>query len=445
MSTAQSDKLIEARAALAAEADGILNNADATASDLDRVESIHTELADLDARIAKVEAVEARAAEIAEARAAAPAKAFGGATVKREALTYDERSGNSFVRDMINATLRNDQTSWGRLHRHMGEVAIETRTTPSTTDGNGGEFVPPIWLTNEYAEYARAARVTADLLTTQALPAGTDSINIPKITLGTQAGAQSAQNSAVANRDMTTSTVTAAVKTYAGYENVSVQLVEQSPLAGGLDRMVLGDLMADYALQINTDVVNGAGSSGTMLGLLNVSGINSVTYTSGSPTGVGIMPSFAQAVSQVVKNRFRAPEAFVVHPSTWYWLQAQVGGANRPLVVPTGAGPFNAGGVTTAAGAPAGLAGTILGVPVYVDATVPTNLGAGTNQAAVLCAKFSDSYLFESGVKTSVFPDVLSANLTVRFRVHGYAAIAHRFPTAISAITGTGLVVQSGY
>lgn len=444
MST-QSNKLVEARAALVAEADELLNNPDATATDLDRVETIHGELADLDARIAKVQAVEARSAELAEARDAAPVKVFGGATVKREQHTYAEQGDHSFVRDLIGATLRNDRNSWERLYRHAQEASVETRVTPSTTDGQGGEFVPPLWLVNAYAEYARAARVTANLLTQQALPAGTDSINIPKITLGTQVGAQASQNSATTTRDMTTSTVTAAVRTLSGYENVSIQLVEQSPLAGGLDRMIFGDLMADYALQINTQVVNGLAASGELTGILNVSGIQSVTYTDGTPTGVEMMPSFAKAISSIVKNRYRSPEAFVVHPSVWYWLQAQVDGSNRPLVVPTAAGPFNANGVTTNPGASDGLAGTILGVPVYVDATVPTNLGAGTNESAILVGKFSDSYLFESGMKTRVLPDVLSANLTVRFQVYGYAAVAHRFAAGLGAITGTGLVVQSGY
>ena len=88
-----------------------------------------------------------------------------------------------------------------------------------------------------------------------ALPAGTDSINIPQITTGTLAAFQSADNTATTTRDMVSSTVTAPVRTISGYENVSIQLVEQSPLAGGLDRLVFGDLMADYALQLNTAVV----------------------------------------------------------------------------------------------------------------------------------------------------------------------------------------------
>ena len=123
----------------------------------------------------------------------------------------------------------------------------------------------------------------------------------------------------------------------------------------------------------------------------------------------------------------------------------QAAASLRPIVVPTANGPFNAGGVNTNPGAPAGLVGTIQGVPVYVDATMPTNYGTSTNQSPIIAGKFSDTYLFESGVKTRVLPDVLSANLTVRFQVYGYAALAHRFNKAVSAVTGTGTVAPSGY
>jgi len=62
-----------------------------------------------------------------------------------------------------------------------------------------------------------------------------------------------------------------------------------------------------------------------------------------------------------------------------------------------------------------------------------------------LVGKFSDSYLFESGVKTRVLNDVLSSSLTVRFQVYGYAALIHRFAKSVSAISGTGAVTPSGY
>ena len=442
-------KLKEQRDGLAATAEAVLAADDVTAEALDSVSATHEEIAALDERIATAEKVEARTAAIAESRKEAKVATFGGAVVTREAMTYDRDGKNSFVRDMIGAQLRNDRTSWERLYRHQQEVAVETRDI-SRTDGAGGDFVPPIYLINEYAEFARAARVTADLVTNMALPAGTDSINIPQITTGTLAAFQSADNSATTTRDMVSSTVTAPVRTISGYENVSIQLVEQSPLAGGLDRLVFGDLMADYALQLNTAVVGtGDGTSGTLKGLVTLgtdttNGIPT-TWTETTPTAVNGAIAIAKAISKVVTNRYKAAEAIVIHPSMWYWLASQVDGSNRPLVVPvTGASQaFNAAGTVTNPGAPAGLVGTIQGVPVFIDATVTKTYA--TNQSPILVGKFSDSYLFESGVKTRVLPDVLSANLTVRFQVYGYAALAHRFNKAVSGITGTGTVAPTGY
>ena len=441
-------KLREQRDAVAAEAEALL--ADATTSEaLDAVSAKQDEVSALDERIATAEAVETRAAAIAESRKESKIATFGGATITREAMTYDKDGRNSFVRDMINATMRNDATSWERLNRHQQEVNVETRDI-SRTDTAGGDFVPPIYLINEYAEFARAARVTADLATTMALPLGTDSINIPAVTTGTQVAFQASDNAATNTRDMVTSTVTAPVRTISGYENVSIQLVEQSPLAGGLDRLVFGDLMKDYALQLNTAVTgNGDGTSGTLRGFVNLgtdttNGIPT-TWTETTPTAVNGLQSISKAISKVVTNRYQAVEAIVMHPSMWYWFASSTDGASRPIIVPTGAGPFNANGVVTAPGAPAGLVGTIHGVPVYVDATLPKNFGAATNQSPILVGKFSDSYLFESGVKTRVLPDVLSANLTVRFQVYGYMALAHRYAKSVSAITGTGTVAPTGF
>lgn len=435
------DNLREQRNTAAVAAEEILSATDVTVEGLESAEARHAEIVDLDSKIATAEALESRTAAIKESRETANVKPFASVSVSNEPHTYDRSTDTSFVRDMINATVRNDASSWERLHRHNKEVAVESRDA-SRTDTAGGDFVPPLYLVNEFAEFARAARVGADLTTNMALPAGTDSINVPAITTGTLAGFQASDNASTSNRDIVTSTVTAPVRTISGYEGVSIQLVEQSPLSGGLDRLIFGDLIADYARALNTAVVgNGDGTSGTLQGFTNVAG-NAVTYTEASPTGANAVVAMAKGISQVVNNRFKAPEAFIVSPSTWYWLSSAADSNGRPLVVPTGNGPFNAGGVVTSPGAPAGLAGTILGVPVYIDATIPT---VNSTQLPILVGKFSDSYLFESGVKTRVLPDVQSSTLTVRFQVYGYVALAHRFPKAISAITGTGTVKQTGF
>lgn len=252
---------------------------------------------------------------------------------------------------------------------------------------------------------------------------------------------QSADNAATTTQDMVTTSVSAPVRTISGYENVSIQLVEQSPLAGGLDRMIFSDLMAAYDYRLNAAVINGVGTAGDLLGLLNTVGIGTVTYTSGTPTAAGYQNAFAQSLSTIAKARFDGAEAFVMHPSIWYGLVGLSDTAGRPVVVPAASGPMNAVGVNAAPGAAEGPAGSILGVPVFLDAAIPDVSSA----RPVIASKFSDTILMESGMRTRVLPDVLSANLTVRFQVYSYAAIAARYPASIAKLVGTGFNPISGY
>jgi len=436
--------LRESRVAAVAAAEELLA-AEPTIESLDAVEARTAEIKDLDSKIEMAQALEERTAQVVEAREESGVRLFGSAHVGREPMTYEDRGENSFVKDMIRAHTRNDSDAWTRLNRHAEEAAVELRAI-NTTDTSGGDLVPPIYLINEYAEFARAARVTADLLTVLPLPAGTDSVNIPQITTGTRSGIQAGNNSSTTapttNRDMVTATVTAPVRTFMGYEEVSIQLVEQSPLAGGLDRLIMGDLMADYALQLNTAITSASdGTSNTLNGLTNVAGV-STTWTEATPTAANGLVAVAKTISGIVNARYKSPEAIVLHPRHWYWLVSSVDGSSRPIVVPTANGPMNAAGVMDTAGAAAGYAGNIYGIPVYLDATLPL---VSTTQQIILAGRFSDSYLFESGIKSRVLTDVLSANLTVRFQIYGYAALAHRFANSIGKISGTGTVPVSGY
>ena len=153
------------------------------------------------------------------------------------------------------------------------------------------------------------------------------------------------------------------VRTISGYENVSIQLIEQSPLAGGIDRLVFADLMQAYDAQLNVQVINGVGTAGELSGLLQTSGIGTVTYTAGTPTAAGFGTAFAQALSTVAKNRFKGAEAFVLAPSIWYGLVGMSDTQGRPIVVPNQNGPFNALAGNDAPGAALGPVGNILGVP----------------------------------------------------------------------------------
>jgi HK97 family phage major capsid protein len=277
------------------------------------------------------------------------------------------------------------------------------------------------------------------------LPPGTDSINVPVVTQGSLTGIQTADGGAVATQDMTSAPAPAPVRTIAGQVDAAAQLVEQSPIASGLDQMIFSDLLQDYNQKLDVQVISGSGASGQIKGMLTAAGINSLTYTQASPTPSTHYPVLGQELSNVAKTRFLPATALVMRPERWYWIASSVDANGRPFVLPVGAGPYNALGTFAEGPAVAeGLAGYIHGVPVYIDSNLPNNVGAGTNEDRIIAARFEDSYLFEGPLRTQVNPYVLSGNLNVRFTLYRYAAFtAERYPKSICVTTGTGNIVTT--
>jgi hypothetical protein len=233
------------------------------------------------------------------------------------------------------------RSAMDRLTRNNSEVAVESRAL-TTTDGAGGDFVPPLWMVNQYVELARTARPTADRVRNETLPTGTDQVNVPKLSTGTAVAEQSTQNTAVQNTDATTGSVAANVATLAGQQVVAVQLIEQSPI--NLDTILLADLAADYAAKVDLFVLNNNATN--KKGLLQESGTNAITYTSGSPTPALLYSKLADAIQQVTTNRFLPPDTIVMHPRRWASLLAAVDTAGRPLfIASTGQGGFNSLGM----------------------------------------------------------------------------------------------------
>jgi HK97 family phage major capsid protein len=304
--------------------------------------------------------------------------------------------------------------------------------------------VPPLWLVDQYIDLPRFGRQTANLCRNMPLPAGTDSINLPKVSTGTSTGVQTADGAPVTSADLTDTFVQAPVRTIAGQEDVAMQLLDQSPIS--FDEVILGDLHADYNARLDIQVINGSGLAGQHLGILNVLSINTVTYTDASVTLPEMYPSFAQGASQVFKNRKLPATAAVLLPSTWYWATAQLDTTNRPLIVPPQVA-WNPSGTQMDLATGDGPAGMLsMGLPGYIDGNLPTNLGAGANESRVIIARFSDLYLWEGAMQTRVLSEVLSSTMQVRFQVYAYSAfMAGRRPEAISVLSGTGFIPQSGY
>jgi HK97 family phage major capsid protein len=386
----------------------------------------------------RCEAAFARCERLAEARAGLVSVTTSAVRVLREPLTYEKNGPHSFFRDAYFGYKEGDPDAQQRLQRHRQEVEVERRAIDST-DGTGGEFVAPLWLMDEWIALARAGRPFANAVRRLALPPNTDSINIPKLLAGS-ATAPQADGGVVSNIDPTTTSVSVPVKTVAGQVDVSRQLFDRS--LPGIDQVLFADLAADYATKLDVQLLNGTGSGANAKGVLQDAHIIAVTYTDPNPGATALYPKIADAIQQIHTNRFMSPTGIVMHPRRWGWFLSSLDAQGRPLVLP-GADSVNALALVERVGAE-NVVGTLQGLPVIVDSSIPTNLGTG-NEDAVVISRLDDLVLWEEEApRTRVFEQVLSGTLQIRCQVFGYFAFtSERYSKASAKVTGTGLVTPT--
>ena len=463
------------------------------------LEWLNAELDELDRQIPALKESEARKA--AAAKAAAEIEAAGpsapehrGAVIRREPGVYRRdasRDEPSYLRDLAafmvpmasslgirpedarqrlarnweevqrDADQGDDKAFASRIVnevRRWGQVPdVEQRVNPNTTAGTGGEFVPPLWLVSQYVPYARAGRAAANRVTNVGLPPGIDVINIPKITTGSLTAIQVANAAPVTSQDIVTSTVSGKVNTIAGQEDISLQLLEQSPIA--MDNVVFEDLSADYDRTLDQQVIYGSGSNGQHQGVLTqtgatsnttitdinlVTGTNAQTFASTPGSATTLMTCLGNAKTVIETLRFASPTAIWAHPRRVNnWEVQGTDSTYRPLFVSYS--PWNAYGPNSASTEFEGVAGALAGLPVIKDANIGTTWSSagtsptGSTYDVVAVLKEDDVYLYESTVRLRALPEILSGTLQIRYQLYAYSAfIPSRFPPSISVITGLG-------
>lgn len=464
-----------------------------TDAEADKFEALASDIKKLDAQIKTLEAAEARSEKAADAAA----KHSPAAVVTAEAMTYDKHGRNSYFKDLatiavagarLGGTEDSPSDALARLQRHQSEVDVEAgkdkqvaaalrelrrtpagmeqRTNPNTTAGTGGEFVPPLWLVSQYVPFMRPGRVFANRVRNLPLPAGQDVINIPVITVGTLTAIQTANAAAVTSQDVTTSSISAPVRTIAGQEDISLQLLEQSPLA--MDGVLFDDLSRDYDLQLDSQIILGSGANGQHKGILSVTGattntdrrkVNSISSTvtalvDATASNSSQYKNVINGVNSIETLRFDNPTAIWVHPRRANaWAAAPSASDGRPLFLAAKYGQFNSVGTAEASPAYQGVAGEMYGLPVVKDANMVTLANSfsggnltltGGNQDAVVILKEDDVYLWEGAMRMRALPEILSGTLQIRFQVYAYSAFtAERFPASISVIGGTGYAIPT--
>ena len=298
-----------------------------------------------------------------------------------------------------------------------------------TAASGGAGYIPPVYLSELAAPKVRAGGPLLAQLPKAALPDAGMTISVPRVTTGTSVAVQT-ENGSVSETDFVSSQLSTSVRTIAGQSDISIQFFERS--FPGADVVIADDLARAYTTEFDRQLINGASASSEHIGLLNVGSIGSVTFTSGSPTAGDFLAPIYKAIGTVTTSYFEAPTHIVMHPRRAAFL-ASGQSTSTPI--------FNQGGLMMASGEQNyGVVGTIAGLAVVVDANVPTTLGSGTDEDAILVINAPALRVMEGAPRFKVHESVGSGTLTVRLSYFGYSAfMSGRYPEAICKITGTGL------
>jgi len=401
-------------------------------------------IAEQDERIAELADEAKRSASAASARIGfSEPSGIGGAFTSGGETYHRGATSPSFFRDLWHAQ-RGDADASDRLRRNNREVGMETRALGNTgaTGGSGGEFAPPAWIIDQYVKLARPGRVTADLFHKEDLPAGVSSVNIPKVATGTTVALQTTQNTAVAQTDITSTSLSSGIITLAGKQVVSQQLLDQGGIR--VDEVILEDLSADLARQLGTQALTGSGTGGQLKGFLTATSSNVVTWTQATPTASGFYAQLAKLQGQINATRYKAPDAVAMHPRRWAWFASFTDSTGRPLVVPT-SGSFNSmANPTDGMQGAAGHVGSVLGMDVFTDPNLPVGGGTGNNQDTVLMFVRDDVWLYEGTLRAEAFTAPYADSMGILYRVFNYyAMIPDRYSASLGQVSGTGLVTPT--
>ena len=189
----------------------------------------------------------------------------------------------------------------------------------------------------------------------------------------------------------------------------------------GLDEVIADDLARATATAQDAEIIAGTAASGRTRGLLNWTGILSVTgtVTNQSTFLTGLWQAYSALAGTSGFGAFTVDEyVTILHPRRAAWLLAGVSGtlpASQPLV-------------------PGRL---------VVSAGVPTNLGAGTNEDVAIIVERSQVVVLERGLRIRVFEQVGSGTMTVRVQANTSTALLVKNATAVAKVTG--LTAPTGF
>jgi HK97 family phage major capsid protein len=358
---------------------------------------------------------------------------------------YTKRGPRRFLDDLFAWHVRKDYAAGQRLNAHQ-ELELQRLSERTDFDRGGweeramtsstfGGLIPPVYLLDLYAKASRNGRVFIDQVNGQELPEYGMSLIIPRLTTPTAVGAQATENTTVTTQDMAETDLTIPVRTVAGYVPVSRQGLERAQYN---EQILFEDLIARYWAKLDSSAIADDGTSGTFTGVNHTTGIVSSTCTGGNL--IECWPNIHDVIQQITTNVGGlgfVPDRMVMHPRRWGIFAATKDTANRPLLGINGMPNFNAPGQGDAA--VYGYKGDLAGLPVYVDANIPTNLGTNSDEDIIIIYPQQLPLIWErpNDPVTLAFEQTAGDSLTVHLIVYGYAAFsAGRYPSGVGVVRG---------
>jgi len=385
------------------------------------------------------------ASEAARKAAEESAKRYGGTEnthirmgAEEPVYRKDQRS-QSFFGDLYAWRFHADIDAGDRLRRHQQMTATEARAVTTGGLGADGGLVIPQFLVEDFAAVARAGRPFANFVGSRPLPPEGMTLNVPRGNTGTIVGSQATQNTAATSQDYGVVDIQVPVVTIAGQQDMSRQSIDRGRNS---DNEIMEDLASAYGTEQDRQVLDGSGSNGQHTGVLTTNDISTVTVS--STTASVQIRQVADAIQRVHSTRFMSPTIIVAHPRRWASWVGSEDGNGRPLVTPgsVAQNTFGTGDLV----APDGVVGQLFGVPVLLDANVPTSVSTGTAAGqtqtdVVIVTRASDYRLFEdSPVPNRVrFEETLAGQLTVKIVAWDYSGFtAGRYTTGTRILSGVG-------
>jgi len=322
----------------------------------------------------------------------------------------------------------------------------ETRAGVTSTPGFGGEFDNyPHPIAEAFAVAARAVGVVAGVLGVHPLElrAG-NTVKNARITSGASAVIQ-VDAGAVAQADIATAPISAPVVLIAGQQVGSWQINDLSNFPS-LDVAIAAEFGATVAAALDAQLLNGSGIGGQMLGLLNLAGTTAQTFTSATPVQSSATPASSfysqvlRAMSQSATARGRLPTSLILGTRRWSWWLDGLASTAAPLVEME-----SLEGDDGDYADPLAPVGGIGGLRVYATPAMPSTLGAGAEDRAIVLRPDSVWLAATQPIFRTSWQATAAGPATGQlvFTCHQYAALLPRYAAGVAVIGGTGLTTTT--